>query len=156
MAEKIQQQAPVNFLLSDFNTRLLDLEERNRLIRERIILLGQNLISSRDELDKEFDKMRKDNLEIKKDLEKLKNLSENIVSEIESFVKKDQILLVERMLKDFKPLEFARIKDVEDMIEQKLGKANAQKSQPNSDFIQEKNIKTNKIINNQEKDGNTR
>ena len=115
-------QSQVAFLLADFNTRLRDLEERNRLIRERVQLLGQNLISSRDELDSELEILKKDNSSIKKDLGNLKSIISNLLSETDKFVKRDEIALVERMLKDFQPLEFARIKDVEEIINQKISK----------------------------------
>lgn len=117
---EFQQQNQVQFLLSDFNTRLGDLEERNRLIRERVLLLGQNLISSKQEEDEEIRNLKKQTSELKKETEKLKTISKNILEEIDKFVKRDEILIIERMLKDFQPLEFARIKDVEAMIKQSL------------------------------------
>jgi hypothetical protein len=110
----------IQFLLSDFNTRLRDIDERNRLIRERVLLLGKNLIESRQELEEEIKTIKKENYEIKKDLDKLKTLSKNIVSEIGKFVKRDEVLVIERMLKDFQPLEFMRRKDIEELIDKKL------------------------------------
>jgi len=117
------QQAPadqVQFLLSDFNTRLRDIDERNRLIRERVLLLGKNLIESRGGLDDELQKIKKDNQEIKRGLEKLKTTSKNIAAETGKFVKREEMMLVERMLKDFQPLEFMRKKDIEKLIEEKM------------------------------------
>jgi len=119
----MQEQNPssqIQFLLSDFNTRLRDLEERNRLIRERVLLLGQNLITSRQELEEELTKIKKQNNQMSKDFTKLKSLSENIVEEIGKFVKRDEMVVIERMLKDFQPLEFMRKKDVESLINEKL------------------------------------
>jgi len=128
MAEQIEAQNQIQFLLSDFNTRLKDLEERNRLIRERVLLLGKNLITSREEIETELTQIKKDNTQIKKDLQKLKSLTENIVSEINKFARKDEMIVIERMLKDFQPLEFARIKDVEDLINEKLLQQTANKT----------------------------
>ena len=110
------QSSQISFLLSDFNTRLRDLEERNRTIRERVILIGQNFISSREEVDKTLNDLKKETSETKKELTKLKSFIENILSETDKFVKKDEMILVEKMLKDFQPVEFARIKDVEEMF----------------------------------------
>ncbi|MBU2576961.1 MAG: hypothetical protein KKF50_04530 [Nanoarchaeota archaeon] len=112
----------VQFLLADFNTRLRDIDERNRLIRERVLLLGKNLISSRQELEDELKEIKKENLEIKKDLEKIKRISNNLLSEVNKFVKRDEVVIIERMLKDFQPLEFMRRKDVEELIDAKLSK----------------------------------
>ena len=121
MAEQTQQEAgQIQFLLSDFNTRLRDISERNRLIRERVLLLGKNLISSRQSTEDEIKEIKKENLEIKKTLDKLTKVSNSLLSEFNKFVKREEIILIERMLKDFQPLEFMRKKDVEEMIKTQL------------------------------------
>ena len=120
MGEAPAQGDQIQFLLSDFNTRLRDIDERNRLIRERVLLLGKNLISSRQELEDELKEIKKENLEIKKDLTNIKRVSNNLLSEFNKFVKRDEIVIIERMLKDFQPLEFMRKQDVEELIQNKL------------------------------------
>ncbi|NPE27217.1 hypothetical protein HNV12_04415 [Methanococcoides sp. SA1] len=112
MAEP-QPQDQVKFLLSDFNTRLRDLDERNRLIRERVLMLGQNLIASRQDIDEELKEIKQDNQEIKQDLEKIKKTTSALLTEFNKFVKRDEMAVIERMLKDFQPLEFVRKKDLE-------------------------------------------
>ncbi len=119
--EQVAEQGQVQFLLADFNTRLRDIDERNRLIRERVLLLGKNLISSKQGADEEIEKLKRQNFEMRKEVDKLKSLSASIASEVGKFVKKDEMVLIERMLKDFQPLEFMRKKDVEDLINKKLG-----------------------------------
>ena len=119
MAEQKTQGDNLQFLMSDFNTRLRDLDERNRLIRERVLLLGKNIISSRQELDESMGEIKKENQEIKRTLEKLQHTSKLLITEINKFVKREEMGLVERMLKDFQPLEFMRKKDIEKMIEEK-------------------------------------
>jgi len=124
MAEQPEQEAnnQMQFLLSDFNTRLGDVDERNRLIRERVLLLGKNLISSKESTEEDIKEIKKENIEIKKDLEKLKKVSNSLLTEFNKFVKREEIILIERMLKDFQPLEFMRKIDVEKLIEEKLSK----------------------------------
>ena len=46
MDEQIQPQDPINALLSEFGTRLNEVEEKQRLIKDRILLIGENLIST--------------------------------------------------------------------------------------------------------------
>jgi hypothetical protein len=120
MAEQKTEGDNLQFLMSDFNTRLRDLDERNRLIRERVLLLGKNIISSRQELDNDMSEIKKENHEIKRTLEKLQHTSKLLITDINKFVKREEIGIIERMLKDFQPLEFMRRKDVEKMIEEKL------------------------------------
>jgi len=120
MAEKQEADDQAKFLMADFNTRLRDIDERNQLIRERVLLLGKNLISSRQDVEDELKKLKTDNVEIKTDIEKIKKISNSLLTEFNKFVKREEILLVERMLKDFQPLEFMRRKDVEELIDAKL------------------------------------
>ena len=120
MAEEQNQVTQVQFLLSDFNTRLKDAEERNRAIRERVLLLGKNLINSKEDNDKELGLLKKLTSEMQKDLEKLKTLTRNILEETNKFVRKDEVLIIERMLRDFQPLEFARMQDINEIIDKKL------------------------------------
>ena len=66
MAEVQVGNDPIQVLMSDFNIRLRDIDERNRLIRERVLLLGKNLISSRQTLEEELGEIKGQNREIKK------------------------------------------------------------------------------------------
>jgi hypothetical protein len=120
MAEFQNTDAQIKFLLSDFNTRLKDTDERNKLIRERVLLLGKNLISSRQETEEEIKFLKQENLNIKQDLEKLKRTSNALLTEFNKFVKREELTLVERMLRDFQPLEFMRKKDVEELINKEI------------------------------------
>jgi DUF438 domain-containing protein len=129
-AEQQQVDNPVNLLLSDFNTRLREIEERNRVVKERVLLLGQNLISSKEELGIEVEKLKKESSAMKKELDKVKVAVENISGEISKFVKKDEMILIERMLKDFQPLEFVRMKDIEEIIAKKLSSGKEKTPEP--------------------------
>jgi len=110
----------IQFLLADFNTRLRDLEERNKLIKDRTLLLGKNLIAIRDQSEDEIQKLKKQNSKLQNDLELVKKLTKNILAETNKFVRREEILVVERMLKDFTPLEFTREKDVKALIKQAI------------------------------------
>lgn len=156
MAQQEAQPDPqINLLLSDFNTRLRDIEERNRVVKERVLLLGQNLISSREDVDKEIEFLKKETTIAKKEISKIKSLVENILAETDKFVRRDEIALIERMLKDFQPLEFARIKDVEEMIGKKethsymsVGSAQTGVSLDSQNEQKNKSIKTKKTTEN--------
>jgi len=116
MADNQQQNTQVQFLLTDLNTRIKDIEERNSSLRERIILLSQNTINLKEGMEQKMNEIEKKQNQINIDMKKLKSMLDNVLSEISNFTRKDEIMLVERMLKDFQPLEFVRRKDVEEMI----------------------------------------
>ena len=120
MTEPPSQETQIQFLLSDFNTRLKDIEERNKAVRERVLLLGKNLINSKERNDQDLEDLKKQSAQDKKDIEKLKSLMKNILKEIDKYVRKDEIIVIERMLKDFQPLEFMREKDVVELINEKI------------------------------------
>jgi len=120
MEQPQPQNDQIKFLLADFNTRLKDTDERNKLIRERVLLLGKNLISSRQDTENEIKTIKQENTLIKQDIEKLKRTSNSLLTEFNKFVKREELTLIERMLKDFQPLEFMRKKDVEELIENKI------------------------------------
>lgn len=112
MVEPQAQDDQIKFLLSDFNTRLRDLDERNKLIRERVLLLGKNLISSRSDMEEEIKEIKTDNQKIKQELARLSKTTSALLTEFNKFVKREELAVIERMLKDFQPLEFVRKKDL--------------------------------------------
>jgi hypothetical protein len=117
MAEQYQQD---QYQGSDFQVRLRDIDERNRLIRERVLLLGKNLISSKQETEDELEKLKRENMALRSDLDKIKRATNSLITQFNKFVKREELMLVERMLKDFQPLEFMRRKDVEELIDKKI------------------------------------
>jgi uncharacterized membrane-anchored protein YjiN (DUF445 family) len=143
-----QQQDQISFLLSDFNARLRDTEEKNRVLKERILILGKNILNLKDQVDSSIGAMKEEVNQFRKEISNIKNLLENLVSESNSFVRQDEIAMVERMLKDFYPLDFARIKDTEWIIENKI---NQLKEKIKSDLQLEikdaaNNLEVDKII----------
>ena len=82
----------------------------------------KNLLETKEELEEEVGQIKKQNLAILKEMEGLLQTIESLTEDSASAVKRDEMLLVERMLKDFKPLEFMRRKDVEELIEEKMKK----------------------------------
>ncbi len=118
MAE--QQDNQVQYLLSDFNTRLREIEERSRVLRERVLLLGKNLISIKQKTEEQMQELKKQNTKLQQELEKTHSIIKNISEESGKFVRKQETMKIERMLKDFQPLEFVREKDLEEIINKKL------------------------------------
>ena len=47
---------------------------------------------------------------------------QSLFAETEKFARKDEMVLIERMLKDFQPLEFVRVKDVEKTTSRNINK----------------------------------
>lgn len=111
---------PVNALLAEFGTRLNEVEEKHRLIRDRALLIGENLISIKEDLEKQNIEIKKQINEINKEVKELKKLVNRIINEAPNFARKAELDTLQNQAKIFQPLEFARIKDVEQMINKKL------------------------------------
>ena len=138
MPEQQDPNQQIQFLLADFNTRLRDSEERNKLLKDRALLLGKNLIAIKEEQGQEIQNLKTQTSKIQREVEALKKLTKSILTETDKFVRRDEILVIERMLKDFQPLEFAREKDVKALISQAL------KPKPANPITITKTIKTKK------------
>jgi len=117
----------MQYLLSDLNTRIRDAEERNKITKERTLLIGKNLIDTKQEVGEELKEIRHQNQLIQAELVKLRKTTEALVMETGKYIKREEILLIERMLKDFQPLEFVRMKDLDEALEQKTQKKHSKK-----------------------------
>lgn len=115
-------QDPTTALLSEFGTRLNEVEEKQRLIKDRILLVGENLISTKEEIEKQDleNKIRINQIEF--EIKTIKQLLKRIINEIQNFTRKSEVEILERQIKMFEPLEFARFKDIENIVRQELDK----------------------------------
>jgi hypothetical protein len=107
-----------DYSTQDTNTRTRDLEERNKLLKERVLLLGKNLLETKEELEGEVKQIKKQNMAILKEMKAMNQAITSLSEDSRNAVKRDEMLLVERMLKDFQPLEFLRKKDIEELIKE--------------------------------------
>jgi hypothetical protein len=120
MANAPAQGGDIQFLLSDLNTRIRDAEERNKITKERALLVGKNLIETKQETSDELKEIKLQNTSMQREIEKLQKISNSLIEETGKYIKREEMILLERMLKDFQPLEFVRMKDLEEAIEQKI------------------------------------
>ena len=127
MAEKEAEQTYNQDFGADINVRVNDLEERMNTLKEKVNLVSRNFISLREDIEKRIDLIEDKNAEIKKVLEMLNKSLTNLAQDSGKWIRRDEIVLIERMLKDFQPLEFVRKKDLEEIME-KLNKNNLEKN----------------------------
>jgi len=113
---------PINSLLAEFGTRLNEVEEKQRLIRDRALLIGDNLISSKEDLENQNFELKKHINEINQDIKTLKQAVHRIINEIPNLARKSELEILESQSQMFQPLELAKIKDVEMIVEKTLNK----------------------------------
>lgn len=117
-----QQQDPVSSLLTEFGTRLNEIEEKQRLIKDRILLVGENLISTKEDSLKQDSEIKIQLKQIDFEIKTLKRLMARVVNELPNFAKKSEVEILAKQAKIFQPLKFARIEDVQDIVKKELRK----------------------------------
>ena len=122
--KQIQNQAldPTTALLSEFGTRLNEVEEKQRLIKDRLLLIGENLISTKEDIEKQNSELKKKISQMSFEFKTIKQLTKRIVNELQNFARKSEVEILERQSKIFEPLEFARYKDIEKLVKQEIKK----------------------------------
>jgi len=116
------QQTPTSALLTEFSTRLNEIEEKQRLIKDRVLLIGENLISTKEELDKETSEFKNQIKQIDFELKSLKQLVERITNELGNFARKSELEILDRQIKMFKPLKPVRAEDVKRIVREEMRK----------------------------------
>jgi len=111
---------PFNAILTEFGIRLNELEEKQRLLKDRILLVGNNLISTKEGYEKQFLEIKKQLKQLDSEIKSIKQLNERITNEMMNFARKPELDILKRQFKMFEPLEFARIKDVRDIVKEEL------------------------------------
>lgn len=118
-----EQQEPISALLGEFSTRLNEIEEKQRLVKDRILLIGENLVSTKEDYDKQILEFKRQINEMSLDIKSIKQLNKRIISELENFARKTEFEILNRQMKIFQPLEFARMKDVKEIVKEEILKS---------------------------------
>ena len=117
MPEQQPDYTPV--LLSEFNTRLRDIEERQRLLKDRVLLIGENLVESREEIEKGITELKIQTQGISEDILKIKETLQRLSEELENKARRVELEILRKQFKMFEPLELARLEDVKKMLNEK-------------------------------------
>lgn len=95
-------------LFSEVNTKIRNIEERQRILKDQVLLLGQNLIEFKEKTSKKNLEIKKDLESIKTQLDRLASFTELISGEFSKFAKKEDVEILAKQAKMFQPLEYLR------------------------------------------------
>ena len=118
--ESQQTQDPMNALLSEFSTRLTEIEEKQRLLKDRILLIGQNLLTTKENYEKQTSDFRNQIKQLDQDVKVMKQFIKRITETLDEFARKSDFQILARQAKMFQPLELARIQDVREIVREEL------------------------------------
>jgi len=98
--------------LPDINTKIRDLEEKNRILKDRLLLIGQNLVEIKEKTNSDLLEIKKDFEVMKRNMERLISFLETASAEFSKFARKEDLEILSKQAKMFQPLEFVRKKDL--------------------------------------------
>ncbi len=102
-----QQSDYVTPLLSEFNTKLRDIEEKQRLLKDRVLLIGENLVEMREASQKNITELKIQAESAKQDILKIQETLQRVLEELENKARKSEVEIVRKQFKMFEPLKFA-------------------------------------------------
>ena len=100
-------------ILGEMNTKIRDLEEKQRILKDRLLLIGQNLIEFKEKNNQKILEIKKEIEIIKQDIERAISFLEIASGEFPKFARKEDLEILSKQAKMFQPLEFVRKKDLE-------------------------------------------
>jgi hypothetical protein len=112
-------------LLTDFSTKIRDLEERHNLLKEKVLLLGQSFLKGGDRMSKEMALVKSDIRDLKTEVERIKDGIQHIIGETSDFARKEELSVLEKYMKIWEPLKFVKEEDVKRMIDEALAEKKA-------------------------------
>jgi len=98
---------------SDTNTKIRDIEEKQRVLRDRLLLIGQNLVELKDSTNQKILEIKRDVEIIKQNIERMSSFLETISSEFSRFAKKEDLEILTKQAKMFQPLESMSKRELE-------------------------------------------
>lgn len=101
-----QEQIPdtsTTSLLAEFNTKLRDIEERQRLIKDRVLLIGENLVDGREDSMQEISELKVKTESLEQEIRRIKDTLSSIIEEMGNFARKTEVEILRKQFKMFQP-----------------------------------------------------
>ncbi len=96
----------LGFVIADLNNRVRSLEGKYNLFGERLLVVNQNMIEEYKKIIKEMKLIGGDVQDLKKEMFKIRVVMKNVIKEMESYAKKDQMKVLEKYIDLWSPLHF--------------------------------------------------
>lgn len=90
-------------IFGEVNTRIRDMEEKQRMLKDRILLIGQNLIETKEKNNQKILEIKKDLEVFKQKLDRMLSFVETISGEFSKFARKDDLEILAKQARMFQP-----------------------------------------------------
>lgn len=98
-----QQYSEERFFI-DINTRIKDLEEKQRLLRDRMLLLGEGFVKQREKNFNELQEMKKEVEKLKEESKRLKEIIIRLSEQIEKKARIEDLMILQRQFDLFRKI----------------------------------------------------
>lgn len=97
------EQSDYQNYMPDPNTKLRDLEEKQRVLKNQILLIGKNMIDLREKTSKDMLEIKKEIDLIKENIERFTSFLDTASQDMQKFAKKSEVEILEKQMKMFQP-----------------------------------------------------
>lgn len=102
MAQEYDNQDAWGRFFSDINTRIRDLEEKQRLLKDKLLLVGDGFVKERDRNFQDIQELKKVVVKLEEDNKRLKDLLMRISELIDKTARKEELLILQRQFDLFR------------------------------------------------------
>jgi tRNA G18 (ribose-2'-O)-methylase SpoU len=89
---------PTEEYYGDAQTRLKDIEEKQRLLRDRVLLIGKNIVEDRESMIKEIDEIKKLLAKTREENIKIQDFLKKVADQLSESARKEEIMILQRQL----------------------------------------------------------
>lgn len=93
-----QDYQPTEEYYNDPNSRLKDVEEKQRLLRDKILLIGKNLVEDRESIMHEIEEIKKILSKTKEENIKIQDFLKKVANQLSDSVRKEELMMLQRQL----------------------------------------------------------
>jgi hypothetical protein len=102
MVEEFGQQDLGDRFFTDLNTRIRDLEEKQRLLKDRMLLISESFVKEKDKNFEEMQDMKQSLEKIKLDNFRIKELLLRVSEVIDGSARKEELMILQRQFDMFR------------------------------------------------------
>ena len=102
MAEGYEAQFSGERFFADINTRLRDLEEKQRVLRDRVLLISESFVKEREKDIEDIRAMKKIVEVLKIDNLRIKEIIMRMAEKVNSSARKEDFMILQRQLNMFR------------------------------------------------------
>ena len=89
-------------LIPEMNTRVRDIEEKQRILKDRVLLVSQSFVDDRDKTFNEIQQLKKQVIQLQEDNKRMKEILERMAEQASEAAKKSELAILQRQFDLFR------------------------------------------------------